>query len=328
VCHVSPQLSPREGATRYDDYQGKLEVDSVVLSMDDTVKVEADDKLQMEDEGDDEEVATTSTRVRHRRECAEVAKKKLRLDLRPTELKNILEQNSGEHASESNDSREASCDRSECGFEKQCSLAISTICFNREKSRTPMERGSTPCEVSTPHSNGGNNSNGNGGGKIFYHISKGEHVCQSCHDEICKPGRETNDRFNEWKGKWSTESRCSPFVRLFVQDQLLPFWLQCKLCNKFRRLSPHYKSITPDDIERFVCGSMNLDSDTSEENDPCDAPEDECVREASETAWIQSITAAPLLHNSPALHYLRHEYYYDEVGISPTNADFESDTGI
>uniref|UniRef100_A0A914R8P5 Uncharacterized protein n=1 Tax=Parascaris equorum TaxID=6256 RepID=A0A914R8P5_PAREQ len=50
----------------------------------------------MEDEGDDEEVATTSTRVRHRRECAEVAKKKLRLDLRPTELKNILEQNSGE----------------------------------------------------------------------------------------------------------------------------------------------------------------------------------------------------------------------------------------
>lgn len=46
VCHVSPQLSPREGATRYDDYQGKLEVGSVVLSMDDTVKVEADDKVK------------------------------------------------------------------------------------------------------------------------------------------------------------------------------------------------------------------------------------------------------------------------------------------
>lgn len=50
----------------------------------------------MEDEGDDDEMATTSTRIRHRRECAEVAKKKLRLDLRPTELKNVLEQNSGE----------------------------------------------------------------------------------------------------------------------------------------------------------------------------------------------------------------------------------------
>ncbi|VDM24950.1 unnamed protein product, partial [Toxocara canis] len=224
------------------------------------------------------------------------------------------------HASESNDSREGSCDRSECGVEKQCSLAISLTCFNREKSGTPLERGSTPHEN---HSNG--NHNGNGNGKIFYHISKGEHICQLCHDEICKPGRETNDHFNEWKSKWSTESRCTPFVRLFVQDQLLPFWLQCKLCNKFRRLPMHYKKITSDDIERFVCGSMDLDSGESDENDPCDVPEEECVREASEASWIQSITAAPLLHNSPALHYLRHEYYYDEVGISPTNADFDSD---
>ncbi|VDM46002.1 unnamed protein product [Toxocara canis] len=96
VCHISPQLSPREGTARYEDYQRKSELSSVDLSMDDTVKVEADDKLQMEDEGDDEEVATTSARVRHRRECAEVAKKKLRLDLRPNELKNALEQNSVE----------------------------------------------------------------------------------------------------------------------------------------------------------------------------------------------------------------------------------------
>ncbi|VDK28362.1 unnamed protein product [Anisakis simplex] len=105
-------------------------------------------------------------------------------------------------------------------------------------------------------------------------------------------GREKNDHFNEWKSKWSTESRCSPFVRLFVQDQLLPFWLQCKLCNKFRRLSVHHNQITADDIERFVCGSMDLDSDESDENDPCDTPEDEVsfISRNCSAEYLQYIT--------------------------------------
>lgn len=49
-------------------------------------------------------------------------------------------------------------------------------------------------------------------------------------------GRTGCDRFNEWKGKWASESRCTPCVRMYIQDQLLPFWLQCKLCKKFRQV--------------------------------------------------------------------------------------------
>lgn len=35
---------------------------------------------------------------------------------------------------------------------------------------------------------------------------------------------------------------------------------------------------------------------------------------------MQSASAPTFLHNSPALHYLKDEYYSDEVGMSPSRA--------
>ncbi len=46
------------------------------------------------------------------------------------------------------------------------------------------------------------------------------------------------------------------------------------------------------------------------------------VKEATKAEWSQTLNIPPLLHNSPALHYLRSDYFHDEVGMSPTNADF------
>jgi hypothetical protein len=44
------------------------------------------------------------------------------------------------------------------------------------------------------------------------------------------------------------------------------------------------------------------------------------VGAARELTWIQTASAPTFLHNSPALHYLKDEYYSDEVGMSPTRA--------
>uniref|UniRef100_A0A914E8P1 Amine oxidase n=1 Tax=Acrobeloides nanus TaxID=290746 RepID=A0A914E8P1_9BILA len=227
---------------------------------------------------------------KRRRESAEVAMRKIRKDLQPNAVE---EENSQGHSnsSETSENKESSCEQSECGPEKSCCLELSIRCIDKEKTI---------------------------GKQNYFHLSKGEHVCQVCFDEICRIGRPYYDRYIVWKNQWINESRCKPNVRLFIQDQLLPFWIDCKKCGKFRKVLLE-KAIPASEMAQFECSQV-LDE---KEVEPCEVLEDECVQLSREKSWIQTVSAPPLLHNSPALHYLRLEYYYDEVGMSTINDDFQ-----
>uniref|UniRef100_A0A915E9W2 Uncharacterized protein n=1 Tax=Ditylenchus dipsaci TaxID=166011 RepID=A0A915E9W2_9BILA len=135
---------------------------------------------------------------RHCRESAELAKKKIKQE-RFKEHKT----ESNATSSDSPESREGSCEKNECINQKSCCLSLLPGCVCRQDESSPGPKiGTKP---------------------FFFHISKGEHVCQICYEEVTKAGRPTNDLYFEWKNRWLAESRCAPFVRLFMLEQLLPF---------------------------------------------------------------------------------------------------------
>uniref|UniRef100_A0A914XEL4 Amine oxidase n=1 Tax=Plectus sambesii TaxID=2011161 RepID=A0A914XEL4_9BILA len=176
--------------------------------------------------------------------------------------------------------------------------------------------GKVPTQSRNGSSDGSTNGNG-GAGRSFYHVSAGEHFCQACYEEVSKPGRPWNDSFVKWKLEWMEDSRRSPTLRQYVADQLMPFWTQCTKCGKWRHLHRSV-NLTNDSHKKFTCPSASHHADIK----PCDVPEDPRVDPASKREWSQTLSIPPLLHNSPALHYLRSDYFHDEVGMSPTNADF------
>uniref|UniRef100_A0A0N4ZE34 SWIRM domain-containing protein n=1 Tax=Parastrongyloides trichosuri TaxID=131310 RepID=A0A0N4ZE34_PARTI len=180
--------------------------------------------------------------------------------------------------SDGDDGREGSCDRLGCQLSTKCSLELCGNCSNfLEKLNNNIKN---------------------------YHISRGEHSCVNCYDEIYRFGKAGEVKYRDWKKRYVDESRCFPYVRLYIQDELLPYWLKCNNCNKFRKVND---IITSDMILTFQCQN-------------CEIEEDSITSVAKDREFINSLSTVPLLQNSPAAYYLEAEYFYDEVGMSPVHS--------
>lgn len=116
-------------------------------------------------------------------------------------------------------------------------------------------------------------------------------------------------------------------MRQFASDQVLPYWASCTRseCQKWRQLSRSVE-LTSDYISRFTCGAIFTTGKSIHRSaKACGIPEDSravVIKEdfasaVDEREWLPTLSAVPLLKNSPAALFL-YEYYPDGVGLSPS----------
>ncbi|KHJ43428.1 CW-type Zinc Finger [Trichuris suis] len=165
----------------------------------------------------------------------------------------------------------------------------------------------------------------------WHHISTDEHLCQACYEYYtCKDGLQP---VRQWRRRWkSGGGKNQPSVKNFIAEvadslhtfplkvmqrrkhledhwfnnpkkqllQVLPYWVQCRLCNKWRQVT----SISPEVIQTFRCESSVAENG-----------------EVNQCTIVENphLSTPVMVKNSPAGRFLANEYYCDLVGMSPTS---------
>ena len=65
----------------------------------------------------------------------------------------------------------------------------------------------------------------------------------------------------KWKYDWSTNGQREASIKVYVSEMIMPFWVQCTLCSKWREFPE--KELATDDIKSWKCAAPAI-SMTSE----------------------------------------------------------------
>lgn len=63
-----------------------------------------------------------------------------------------------------------------------------------------------------------------------------------------------NNPFLAWRKTWDKNNTKEGNVVTYLTDQVLPFWLQCHQCHKWREVR-HSGALTPDFVKSFSCSN-------------------------------------------------------------------------
>ena len=71
----------------------------------------------------------------------------------------------------------------------------------------------------------------------------------------CKDGYET---YTNWKYDWSASGQREASVKVYVSEMIMPFWVQCTLCSKWREFPQ--QQFSTEDIKTWKCTSSIIDA--------------------------------------------------------------------
>uniref|UniRef100_A0A2R5LMK0 Putative amine oxidase n=1 Tax=Ornithodoros turicata TaxID=34597 RepID=A0A2R5LMK0_9ACAR len=162
---------------------------------------------------------------------------------------------------------------------------------------------------------------GDGYTSRWYHVSSGEHFCNECFEYYYRSSKPGYTEYLKWREHWTHHARSDASLRNFMGDQILPFWVQCTSCQKWRRL-PKGDVLTPEVVDTFTCSDIpSYDEDDAQ--DPCTVPQDPQAAAAVQPEWICTLAQPPFMVHSPAQQFLG-DYYADGVGLSPATLNGDS----
>jgi len=167
------------------------------------------------------------------------------------------------------------------------------------------------------------------------HITSREHVCEACIGVI---KAETGlDNYAEFERRWNPDCLYPATTLTYITERLLPYWLQCKECKKWRKIqTSHLKEaglidadIEPTLVMTYQCSFGHLVTEVMEKekdgklikvkrtilSHSCDDHKEECQVENINIDFIASLAYAPLLKFSPVENLIS-GYYPDGVGQS------------
>ena len=113
---------------------------------------------------------------------------------------------------------------------------------------------------------------------------------------------------------------------MFMAERILPYWVKCCDCGKWRQYPLTEGDLTTDIVESWTCRSYRKLKKKSEddkvENNLCNSDEDERVQHCYSGYWYEGLGYTPLLKFSPTASLVA-SYFLDGVGLSPTDSNWE-----
>lgn len=156
---------------------------------------------------------------------------------------------------------------------------------------------------------------GNGYTSRWYHVSEGEHFCNDCFEHFYRSTKGGYDQYATWKRLWSTYGKTESGVRVFIADQLLPYWVECTACQKWRQVYRETE-ITPQFLKTYICPKTQK---SQSQEDACKLPEDLRVGLAKNPHVFVSHLQNPVyLQRAVYARYVT-GYFPEGVGISPSD---------
>lgn len=66
------------------------------------------------------------------------------------------------------------------------------------------------------------------------------------------------EELEPWRVHWSASCRKDAPLKLFMQEEIVPFWVQCNECEKWREIPDTTFHINKEFNETFVCSEVIL----------------------------------------------------------------------